>query len=111
MRSRKEWCPTCLRVSAMTPLGVCCRCDTIVNLEPDLKRVPRLMTDETVMKAIELYFRRGLSLRQTASVVFPETEYAAEWSCAEGIRRQFIHKGLKLRDRSQSQTLRQRRPR
>lgn len=106
MSARQEWCPTCRQVSLLTPLGVCCWCDTIVALEPDLKRVPHCMTDATVEKAVSLYFHQGYSLRETAAKVYPETTYKSEWACAEAIRRQFNNKGLKLRTKAQASRLR-----
>ncbi len=106
MTARQEWCPTCRQVSLLTPLGVCCWCDTIVALEPDLRRVPHHMTDATVDKAVALYFHQGYSLRETARQVFTETGYASEWSCAMALTRAFHNKGLRMRTKSHAGKLR-----
>lgn len=65
-----------------------------------LKGVPIAMQERTVVRGWVLYSMRRLSLRECAARLISETQYASIESLAQALRRQFIHRGLPLRQPS-----------
>lgn len=60
---------------------------------------PYLMSSEQVAAAYRLYQDHGLSLRQVAAELFPQTEYRSEKSLAVSLCEQWRWRGWPLRDR------------
>jgi hypothetical protein len=60
--------------------------------------IPEAMQGSVVTRAWLLYSMHKKTLRECAAILYPETQYASEWSLTMAIYRQFRRMDLPLRE-------------
>ena len=64
-----------------------------------VRGIPEAMQGNVVTRAWLLYSMHKKSLRECAAILYPETQYASEWSLTMALYRQFRHLDLPMRPR------------